>query len=81
MDSARILRRDPSPLTHNVHQLILLSEEKWHQKQIQVGLKASRKTLSQNLTFFGLTLSASEETEMMTTGTSRGTGRSIVSTG
>lgn len=29
-----------------------------------MGSKASRKTLSQILTFFGLTLSASEETEI-----------------
>lgn len=71
----------PLPPTHNVHQLIQLSEEKWRQEQIQMGSKASRKTLPQNFTFFGLTLSASEETEMMTAGTSRGTGRSIVSTG
>lgn len=46
-----------------------------------MGLKASRKTLPQILTFSGLTLSASEETVMMTTRASCSTGRSSVWTG
>lgn len=51
------------------------------QEQRRVGLKASRKTLPQILTFSGLTLSASEETVMMTTRASCSTGRSSVWTG
>lgn len=53
MDSAQILRRDPSPPIHKrTPTYPALSEEKWGQEQIQAGSEASRKTLSQILTFF-----------------------------
>lgn len=46
-----------------------------------MGMETSRKTLSQILTFSGLTLSASEETVMMTIRASRSAGRSSAWTG
>lgn len=62
MDSAQILRRDPSSDPQTYTNLSSSQRRNGGQEPRRVGLEASRKTLSQILTFSGLTLSASEET-------------------
>lgn len=82
MDSALILRRDPSLPTHKCTPTYPALRGKMGPGASTSGVEGLKEdTVPDFDFFFGLTLSASKETEMMTTGTSRGTGRSIVSTG